>query len=220
MPEQSDKPDLPAFYTKLMRETAQGVLKNVCDNNGITLTPATADQLCAIPVYEETSVHNLLYYANMRRPTEIKWATAQNFAFLPAYFKKYKRDDRTYNEIVVTADNYCHARFFAAKELMHCFLEDDGHAACSSIQEVNELIEALAVGGGYSFTTLSVPHIVDEVAWIGACEYLVPTSWLELLLKAHANITAQTPGINAYLHLAQLIRVPETILRVRLRTKW
>lgn len=209
-------PEIEKFYLDLIRETSQGIQKKVCAANGISLNPTSAGELCPIPVYEEDSKLNLLSSANIKRPTSIQWATNQNFTYLPAYFKKVKRDGIPCNEVVVIADNYCVARFFAAKELMHCFLDEDGYAASNSISLVNELIESLAVGSG-NIENPPRQTIVDEIAWLGASEYLVPSSWVPLLIKTRDSISTLFPKSNAYLHLAQLIRVPETVLRSRLR---
>lgn len=210
------KKELLDFYTKLIRETASGTQKVVCEKNGIALDIKSAAELCPIPVYESNAAYSLLTSANLRTPTEILWATNHNYTYLPAYFKKIRRDGRLRNEIVITTDNYCEARFFAAKELMHCFMDDDGHQATNSIPLVKELMESLAVG----LSSINEPigqTIVDEVAWLGASEYLVPSSWVPLLVKVHEQISAREPASNAYLHIAQLIRVPEMVLRVRLR---
>lgn len=212
----ADAENLFDFYIKLIRETAEGTQKVVCANNGISLSPTSADQLKPIPVFEEEAEYSLLTSANVRAPTEIKWASS-SYEYLAAYFKRYRRkeDNRLCNEIVVTANNYCAARFFAAKELMHCFMDDDGHHATNSVQLVQELIEDLTAGG--SFDRGQPQTIVDEMAWIGASLYLVPSSWVPLLVKTRDAIIAEAPTANAYLHLAQLIRVPEQVLRLRLR---
>lgn len=210
--------DIERFYRRLIVETAQGIQQKVCAANGISLAPTSAGQITPVPVYEANCEVNLLTIANsMRNATEIKWAINASYAFLPAYFKKYK-DPETHlerNEIVVTADNYCTARFFAAKELMHCFIEDDGHAATNSIPLVHELIDDLIVGSGLN--RAAPQTIVDEVAWLGATLYLIPDGWIPLLLQAQQDILERHPNANASFHIAQLIRVPEPIVRTRLR---
>lgn len=210
--------DIESFYRKLIVSTARGIQEKVCAANGIALTPASAGDMRPVPVYEEQCAVNLLTTANsLRHQTEIKWAINASYDYLPAYYKKYK-DPNTHkerNEIVVTADNYCIARFFAAKELMHCFVEDDGHAATNTIPLVHELIDDLIVGSGLN---RSAPQtIVDEVAWLGATLYLLPDGWIPLLHKAQQVILQKEPTANASLHLAQLLRVPEPILKTRLR---
>lgn len=209
-------PLLLDFYIRLIRDTASGTQKVVCEKNGISLNPTAAGQLCPIPVYEADFEHSLLTSANIRMPTEILWPTSHNYTYLPAYFKRIRRDGRLRNEIVVVTDNYCEARFFAAKELMHCFMDDDGYPATNSITLVRELMESLAVGVSNLHAT-QPQTIVDEVAWLGASEYLVPSSWIPLLAKVYKAISSHAPGANAYFHLAQLIRVPEMVLRLRLR---
>jgi hypothetical protein len=210
--------DIESFYRKLIVDTAKGIQKQVCEANGIPLVPEHAGQMQPVPVYEENCAVNLLTTANsLRNQTEIKWAINASYDYLPAYYKKYK-DPSTHkerNEIVVTADNYCIARFFAAKELMHCFVDDDGYAATNTIPLVHELIDDLIVGSGLN---RSAPQtIVDEIAWIGATLYLIPDGWIPLLQKTQQVILEAEPSVNASLHLAQLIRVPEPILRTRLR---
>lgn len=213
----TNKKDVLDFYIKLIRDTAQGIQKKVCEVNGISLSPQSAHQLKPIPVYEDSPL-SLLQTANIgRKKTDIRWATNQTYGFLPAYFKRIRDENgRLRNEIVVVTGNYCEARFFAAKELMHCFMDNDGYEATNSIELVNDLIESLAIGS-HNIQEPRVQTIVDEVAWLGASEYLVPTAWVPLLQKVHAAISANAPNSNAYFHLAQIIRVPEIVLRVRLR---
>lgn len=205
------------FYVRLIKENAQGIQKKVCDGNGISLNPTSVGDLCPIPVFEDTPA-SLLKSANIgRKRTELRWATNHNFEYLPAYYKRIRHPDGgLYNEIVVTTGNYCEARFFAAKELMHCFIDEDGYPATNSIALVNELIESLAVGA-ISLEQSPGQTIVDKVAWLGASEYLVPNTWVPLLVSIYKNISANFPRANAYLHVAQIIRVPENVLRLRIR---
>lgn len=211
---------LAEWYVDQIKETAQGIQAKVLAANGIPLHPQRASELCPIPVYEEAQL-SLLSTANADRrpPTQISWAVG-GYTYLPAYFKKY-RDEKTgrlrISIVVAATSNYCESRFFAAKELMHCFIEDDGYEATDTMVLANDLIESLAIGSH------NVPHprpqtIVDEVAWVGAAEYLVPATWVPLLQR---TLTAlQDNGVAAHLahlHVAQLIRVPETVLRARLR---
>ena len=141
-----NKQAITDFYVKLIRETAQGIQKKVCEANKISLNPTSGLQLKLIPVYEDAPL-SLLKTANIKRiKTDIRWATNQTYAFLPAYFKTIRGGDgKKRNEIVVVTGNYCEARFFAAKELMHCFMDEDGYEATNSIELVNDLIESLAI---------------------------------------------------------------------------
>lgn len=206
------------FYTKLFRETAEGIQKIVCERNNISLAPQSASELRSIPVYEDDANFSLLANAQIQCPTEIRWATNHAYEYLPAYFKRYRLDDGSRrNEIVVTAGNYCVARFFAAKELMHCFIDDDGYPQTNSIPLVHDLIEDLTVGIK-SLNSYSNPQtIVDELAWVGASLYLIPDGWIPLLNRALIAISEKEPNANSFLHVAQLIRVPEIVLRARLR---
>ena len=209
--------EIVEFYLKQIRENAEGIQTQVCKTNGICLNPTSANQLCLIPVYEEGYSASLLISANIRTKTTILWAGNQNFEYLPAYYKKYRRDGRLVNEIVVTTQNYCSARFFAAKELMHCFMDNDGYPASNSIPMVNELIESLAAGGLSSVQESPRQTIVDQVAWVGAADYLIPKPWIPLLINVYDEMSAKFPDVNAYLHLAQILRVPELVLRLKLK---
>ena len=215
MPQTSQ--EIVDFYIKQICENAEGIQAKVCATNGISLNPTSGADLRPIPVYEECPA-SLLKSANLRTATTILWPANQNLEYLRAYFKKYKRDDgHSCNQIVVTASNYCEARFFAAKELMHCLTDDDGYPASNSVPLVNDLIESLAAGGLSSVEESPKQTIVDQVAWLGAAVYLVPKAWHPLMINICAEITAKFPDANAYLHIAQIIRVPEIVLRLRLR---
>jgi hypothetical protein len=212
--------ELVTFYTKLALETASGIRNKVLAANGMPLTPTTGVGLRHIPVYEGEPDYkcSLLTQANEgRKNTTIAWPAAQEFEYLPAYYKKYKVDGKITNKIVVNTGNYCYARFFAAKELMHCFIDDDGIHASNSIPLVNELIESLTVNWGAA-EEIRPQRIVDEVAYLGAVEYLIPSEWVPLLIKIKDQIALTSQeGTNSFLHVAQLLRVPENILRIRLR---
>lgn len=209
--------DIRTFYTALMRDNAQGLQKKVCEANGISLHPTSGSQLVLIPVFEDVEA-SLLLSANIgRKITTLRFATNDNYEYVPAYYKKIRREDgRLCNEIVIATGNYCHARFFAAKELMHCFVDEDNYPATDSMALVKELIETLAIGMT-SGDEVPPQTIVDELAWYGAMEYLIPSTWLPLIVKVHQNITDSFPRLNAYFHVAEMIRVPESVLRARMR---
>lgn len=209
--------DIGLHYLKLICRTARGIQKKVCEANHISLEPRSAREIKPIPVYEH-SERSLLSTADLMCQTEIKWALKTPYNFVPAYFKRYK-DPHTHkvrNEIIVRAENYCMARFFAAKELMHCFLDDDGYPATNSVALAQDLIDELVLGGNV-FTRSSPQTAVDEIAWYGASQYLIPQEWIPLLTAVKQAILASDPTANADLHLAQMVRVPETVLRHRMK---
>lgn len=204
------------FYLKQSRESTLGALRNVCGPNSIVLEPTSPSQLCLIPVFEEGFNATLYSTANSRARTTISWPAVAEFQYLQAYVKKYRKDGHVWNDVVVNVTNYCWARFYAAKELMHCVTDDDGYAASDSIDLVNDLIESLVSGGG-ALVHIKPQTIVDEVAWLGASEYLVPKTWMPQIIRLHQEITDNLPDVNANLHIAQLLRVPELVLRHRLK---
>ncbi|HCP77736.1 MAG: hypothetical protein CML16_11140 [Pusillimonas sp.] len=212
---QDKNQNLSVFYWKLIVDTVEGVQKKICDENGIALSPKSAEELCPIPVFEEAKA-NLLQTANYaRRPTEIKWITNGTFEYLNAYIKSYKdpTTKRKRSEVVVTTPNYCLARFFAAKELMHCFIDDDGHSATNTLDLARSLIDDLAASG---LPRTEPQTIVDEFAWLGATRYLIPDGWVGPITKTIEELN-KVDSANAYYYVAQKIRAPEVVLRARLR---
>jgi hypothetical protein len=202
------------FYIKQCHEHMEGALKAVCPANGISLDPQEAKDLRAIPVYEGDTC--LLSLANGRRVTTITWPDVKT-QYLEAYWKKYKlASGQVQQDIVVNASNYCYARFYAAKELMHCLVDDDGYPASDTIELVNDLIASLA-SGGHMVPGAKPQTMVDEIAYYGAILYMVPDAWMPMIQKLHAAIAMEFPSVNATLHVAQILRVPEIVLDVRLR---
>lgn len=190
-------------------------LQIICKANGISLNPSLPNELCEIPVYEDGYAQTLLSLANTRTKTDIFWPSVPDLNYLQAYFKKYKSEDgRTCNKIVVAASNYCWARFYAAKELMHCTTDDDGIPASNTIALVNDLIESVSVTETLSLE--SRPQtIVDQIAWLGASEYLVPTPWMPMIERLLRDMQKDMPKENSFLQVAQILRVPERVLRSR-----
>ncbi len=215
---QQTQQEMIDWYIKLALETANGIQKKVFESNGMLLIPQLATDLRPVPVYEPETTCNLLTQANIgKKITTIDWPLNQDFAYLPAYYKRIKQQDgKIANKIVVNATNYCEARFFAAKELMHCFIDDDGIAASNSIALVNELIESLVVSWD-GIKPVSTQGIVDRVAYIGAMEYLIPATWIPLLTTVKDHIAESYGTEDSFRYVAQLIRVPKNVLRVRLR---
>ena len=201
---------------RLMRDTSLNMLKQVLPENGLVEDPTNAEELKPVPVYEE-GTFSLFTCVNSWCPTTIEWPAIPSYTYVPAYYKQYRdAEGNAFNRIVVMADNYCYARFFAAKELMHCLLDDDHISATNSFELVNLLIDELAAGKS---TLSSTPQtIVDEIAWMGAAWYLIPDGWIPLLKQMHNAICKAEPNSaqQAYFHLAHLIRVPELVLRFRM----
>lgn len=210
--------DIVDFYLKMVRGNTEGMVSKISEANGIALAPSKPSDFKPLPVYEDGSAMSLLTQANSRFvKTTIEWPAA-DFPYLQAYWKRYK-DDRGVirNEIVVLTDNYCWARFYAAKELMHCLIDDDGYSAAGTFELVNDLLESLSVVGRAPVDFQKPATIVDEMAWLGAAEYLVPTAWLPRLAQLSEELAAKYA--NPYLHIAQLIRAPELVIRWRLKVK-
>ncbi|RYD94255.1 MAG: hypothetical protein EOP50_09800 [Sphingobacteriales bacterium] len=209
-------PDIKAFYLKQITEAARLRLAAVCKANGIPEVPTSASQLTLIPVYEDGFKETLLTLANKLMPTEIIWPQV-NQTYVQAYFKRYRKPGarRPSNQVVIGTSNYCWARLFAAKELMHCLMDDDDYPASNTVELVNELIESLSVAGVIFQDGCTPQTIVDEMAWAGAYKYLIPPDWMPLLLQLQTDLAqvSTTPS----LHIAQLLRVPDVVVSHVLR---
>lgn len=207
--------DILSFYTKQCRDHMDGALKVVFPANGLSLAPTTAKELRPVPVYEGGTC--LLSLANGRKVTTITWPDV-NTQYLEAYWKKYKLPSgQIQQDIVVNAPNYCWARFYAAKELMHCLVDEDGYPASDSIALVNDLIASLTTGGQVLVPGAKPQTMVDEIAWYGAALYMIPEAWMPMVRKLHGALKTEFPQANATLHVAQILRVPEMVLDIRLR---
>ena len=189
--------------------------------NNIARNPTSVEEICPIPVYEEGTYSLFTLINTQRRPTVLKFPDVKG-DFVPAYYKRYRdlASGKVKHEIVITTDNHCYARFFAAKEMVHCSLDDDGHAATVNLADLEKLIGDLTEPSA-AYLTTSAQTIVDQYAWLGATHYLIPDSWIEPLQKLRATLSGQHPSkaLDADLYIAQLVRVPVGIVRYRLKDK-
>jgi hypothetical protein len=209
---------LQHHYTRLITEMARERLNKVFAENKITPHPTCVDDIRPIPVYEPGTFSLLNLVNTQRRPTELIFPAVEG-AFVPAYYKRY-RDPVTHkvnHRIVITTDNHCYARFFAAKEMVHCSLDDDGYAATANFEDFERLIGELTEAAA-TFLTTSAQTIVDQYAWLGAIHYVIPATWIEPLRKLRNSFAEAQPDKkgDADLYIAQLVRVPLEIVRYRL----
>lgn len=205
-------------YVKVILETARNTFNIVRQNTGLPEHPKKGDEISPVPVYESDAAYSLLTCVSGRVKTEILWPAVPADVYVPAYYKRYRDENRVpRNEVIVIAENYCHARFFAAKELMHCMLDDDNYPATNSIQSAKELIDELSAANNRISCTPQT--MVDEIAWLGAMHYLIPESWIPLLKQMVQALVDAGPATaqQAHLHVARHIRVPELLLKLRLK---
>lgn len=207
---------IAVHYAKVVQENTREMLRLVLDQVGLPLHPTSVAELRPVPVFENEA-SSLLQLVNKRIPTTILWPQVPADEFLPAYYKRYRDVNRKpYNKIVVASDNYCVSRFFAAKELMHCSIDDDQYPVTDSFPLLNNLITELAAGPG-NFLACAPQTMVDQVAWIGAASFTMPDTWLPILRRLHQDMCQGGMADDlAYRYVAQLIRVPQTILKQRL----
>lgn len=209
---------LQVHYYRLITEMARERLNKVFAQNNIAEHPKSVDEIRPIPVYETGAFSLLDLVNNQRRPTELVFPDVKS-EFVPAYYKRYRNAEsgRVHHQIVIATDNHCYARFFAAKEMVHCSIDEDGHAATKNFAEFERLVGDLTEPAA-TFLTNSAQTIVDQFAWLGATHYLIPDTWIEPLRKLRAALCAQhqDKAADADLYLAQLVRAPVGIVRYRL----
>ena len=212
---------LHTHYYRLITEMARERLNKIFDANGIAKYPRTVDDICPIPVYEAGTFSLFSLVNSQRHPTELIFPDV-NVDFVPAYYKRYRDPEtgRVKHDIVINTDNHCYARFFAAKEMVHCSLDDDGISATTNFADFEKLIGDLEEAAA-TFLTNSAQTIVDQYAWLGATHLLIPDTWIEPLRQLRAAYCEAQPEktADADLYIAQLIRAPIAIVRNRLRAK-
>lgn len=215
---QTTTQEIVDHYLLQMQGIVNGLLGNVLEANSLPLVARRGGELASIPVYEENAPASLLSLANIRAVTTVEWPATPKLEYLQAYYTRYRGENgRMRNRIVVLATNYCWARFYAAKELIHCFTDEDNFPASNSIELVNDLIESLATGGFSRLPDCRPQTVVDEAAWYGAMLYLVPTNWIPAIQRLQQELEEEFNDGNSYLHIAQILRVPELVLRHRLK---
>ncbi|MDD5299326.1 MAG: ImmA/IrrE family metallo-endopeptidase [Gallionella sp.] len=199
------------YHIQEITKTAKNLQAKLIKENNLQINPTKGSEIRPIPIFEPDQ-YSLLTFTKEILDTEIDWPETEA-TFLPAYFKKYSKDEKQSARIVVSAsDNYCEARFLAAKELMHCHTIDNGLSSTKTLVEVNELLESLALG-----VLIDNQTMADQVAWWGAAELLVPDSWIPMLKKIHTDLSIRFPENDAVLHIAQLLRVPVGLVKFKLK---
>lgn len=206
---------LQSYYIEQAIKEAQKLQKRIFLENGFSETPLGYKDLTPVPVFEDCKC-SLLSFTNSINDTKITWVKGSNYRFLPAYYKKYASiDGVSSHQIVINElENYCESRLLAAKELMHSHLTEIPDAATKTELEIDSLVEELII----TYEHNKVPTMVDKAAWFGAVEFLIPSSWIPALKKLYDEICLKHPqeSEKAYLYIAQIIRVPESIVRYRL----
>lgn len=200
-----------SYHIAEITRTAKNLQSVILDKNQMQLTPTSGDQIKPLPVFEPDK-YSLLEFTKTLMDAELIWPETES-TFLPAYIIKYSSGSINSAKIVVTAnENYCEARLLAAKELMHCHLIDNELSKTKSLDEVNGLLDSLALG-----VSLDNQTMVDQIAWWGASEFLVPESWIPMLKKIYNDIRETLPNHDALLHMAQLLRVPVGLIKFKLK---
>lgn len=217
--------DTQEYFIEEAIKAAKHLQREVMERNHIKSEPDVFTDLVPIPVFESDGF-SLLQHTNEiggeDMHTEILWPRLPNYDHLAAIFKRYVSTSQiggktaviTKNEIAINeSENYCFARLLAAKELMHVHLCVPEDAATTSAKDAEQLIQELILRtnpNGDAKQTMA-----DIAAWFGAVEFLLPQSWKPCLKQAHAELIRALPNEQdmACFYLAQVVRVPESLVR-------
>lgn len=221
-------PNNREYYNNLAVTEARKLISKIREANNFPNVPQSGADLRVMPVYEEEyenqPVYSLFKFA--RKITEVSIeGVAQDYNHLAAYYIEYSTSNADASEdsgvtrrIVVSRQNYCWARFYLCKELMHCFVHDTGEqreSSCTNtLDELSTLIEELLIrSSGCGAQTL-----VDEAAYYGALEFMMPDDTLPILAEVYKVLSKTMPGQldQVYGVIAHLMRVPELFVKYKL----
>lgn len=207
------------LYISEAIRAAKDVRTNVFSRNQKSLHPKILDDLFPIPVYEDETFSLLSHAKDTFDEVELLWPDS-TYSYLPGYFKKFKLEDgRTKITIVINeTENYCEARFYAAKELMHCYLYDNKESVTETLGKADSLLMQLAYGADSS--NLTIPDqqtIADNAAYYGAFEYLVPSEWHAHIKKIFEELVKEYSEEDSRRFIAQKIRVPIRLIAIVIR---
>lgn len=210
MTENLEKQHIEYHIAEITR-TAKRLQSVILKKNNMPLNPTSGSEIKPLPVFEPEQ-YSLLEFTQTITDATIVWPETES-TFLPAYVIKYCVGSTNSAKIVVTAnENYCEARLLAAKELMHCHIIDNGLSTTKTLPDVNDLLDSLALG-----VSLDNQTMVDQIAWWGASEFLIPEGWVPILREIFSEIKTKLPQHDAILHMAQLLRVPAGLIKFKLR---
>lgn len=200
------------LYIDQAIQAAKFARQEVFLKNNWGLEPQSLDGLFPIPVYED-GYYSLLSHAKEvvgEDEVEITWPDG-SYEYLPAYFRRFTKSDGTSKMTIVIneTENYCEARFYAAKELMHCYVYDNKEAVTGTIEQADSLLMQLAYRDGNPKADTHDPQtIADNAAYYGAFEYLVPPEWHAHIKKIFNELLKEYSEEDSRRFIAQKIRVP------------
>lgn len=199
------------YYIEQAITTARRLSIDVRKRNGVSIAPRTGDLFTLLPVYEPDSI-SLLDVTREICQTQII-CVESGPKYVDAYWKKYEADGVKSSTVILTdQDNYCLTRFFACKELMHHYLHDTGSSTRTS-SELRSLIINLVRGGDGNSD--SAQTIVDNAAYYGALEYLMPKDTVPLAKAIFNNLVIPSGEESAYRAIAFSLRIPLALVEYR-----
>lgn len=124
---------------------------------------------------------------------------------------------------VMPHNNYCHQRFYAAKELIHLITYEAGASyIVDSVLGVKKLLKEL-LAKDKLLDQNSPAVMMDKLAFIGAVELLMPTCKVELFRQLRDQAEQKLQGDiesgrieSANLEVAKFLGVPEFVVEMRL----
>jgi len=198
------------YYVKHAISTARNLSIEVRTHNKAPINPKNGGHFQMLPVYETET------YSLLKKTQEICGTTVTCVntppEFVDAYWKRFEIDGQPSSELTVTDQNYCRTRYFVCKELMHHYLQDTDSATTSNTA-LRTLIVNLVKGSSGMMENAS--SIVDNAAYYGALEYLLPNDTMPLAQKLFSDFSEKEGADKAYAIIAYKLRIPLSLVEYR-----
>lgn len=198
------------YYVKHAISTARSLSLEVRTKNGAQVNPKNGKHFQMLPVYE-TEAYSLLKKTQEICETDVTCVNTLP-EYVDAYWKRFEIDGKASSELTVTDQNYCRTRYFVCKELMHHYLQDTDSATTSNTA-LRTLIVNLVKGSAGMMENAS--SIVDNAAYYGALEYLIPNDIMPLARKLFDDFSERDGADSAYSIIAYKLRIPLSLVEYR-----
>jgi len=206
-----DNEQLLKYYIEHAITLARKLSIQVRTLNKIPIDPTSGDSFKLLPVYEPGYI-SLLDVTQKICETKIICVDSEP-KYVDAYWKKYNVNGVISSTVILTdQDNYCFTRFFACKELMHNYLHETGSSTKTNSELRNLIINLVRGGDGISD---SAQTIVDNAAYYGALEYLMPKDTIPLAKAIFENLVSDSGEEEAYKAIAFSLRIPLALVEYR-----
>lgn len=205
------------YYLDLAATEGKKLANTIRGRNYYIIAPRNNTDLCVMPVFEENVV-SLYSHTKEIVDTELRYVASPT-TFIDAYILHFKKDGKSKNIVTLAAkSNYCWARYYICKELMHSYFYDTqevvDNAMTDSFPMLQTLIEEILLRG-YEGPSAKCQTYADVAAYWAAVEYLIPSDTLPLL-NAIFDRFSTLDDESGYTAIARRLRAPEFLVKFRI----